>query len=602
MSWSLQVECGETHRSLSPACVVQAFRSLSLGPVLQATQYIDSDSEGEDELHAYLSRTSYSPVGVASHRPMTAEGSETTPRPSRSPSADIEYALSRPPSADIDYALVPVSETSEDVYGSVVHVVSSMLLRLQSDTPADPFNFQADGSSETGDDSLAWLAAGWRNALAELRAIASKACAHLPTIHVTLESHAVEKEALRRVHSGAKIVKVKSHDDFNFSDLSGAAGHLLGDAAGNFFLALAQEDLVLKGRLRPFRPTELAWCDLKDGLECEVCWEGIWWQASVVRRFAAHGRSLVQVEYAGFDDDERCEEIDSSEWKTRIRAPSPSLHLFGLNRISIAGAGEGIRREGDRKLQSYGYVCDIFNAMKASAEGMLDAQSSTSSPSVASSVANPLKRRPGLLCKGLQRYGPKTAAASGAACADKDQADAISGIEYDIEAIQGPPGTGKSTMITAFLQDFLPDKRVALVTAMQNKALCALVPKLASSGVSKTFLVAGARSFKQQQQLATRVLPLTMEHTAWGRASRETRAVPYAIAKMCSRMVLFHAQDAARASKRTWERAMRKASEARQVLDCMGLRAGVEQDVWHRAVVCAKWFKVCSKMRFGSKL
>ena len=70
-------------------------------------------------------------------------------------------------------------------------------------------------------------------------------------------------------------------------------------------------------------------------------------------------------------------------------------------------------------------------------------------------------------------------------------------------------------MISALLSNYLVDK-CTLVTCVQNKAVCALVEKLAATDIF--FMVIGARCAETQAQLATRVLPLTLRYTAWEQA------------------------------------------------------------------------------------
>jgi len=70
-------------------------------------------------------------------------------------------------------------------------------------------------------------------------------------------------------------------------------------------------------------------------------------------------------------------------------------------------------------------------------------------------------------------------------------------------------------MISAILSHYLVDK-CTLITCVQNKAVCALVEKLAATDIF--FMVIGARCAETQAQLATRVLPLTLHYTAWGQA------------------------------------------------------------------------------------
>ena len=153
-------------------------------------------------------------------------------------------------------------------------------------------------------------------------------------------------------------------------------------------------------------------------------------------------------------------------------------------------------------------------------------------------------------------------------------------------------------MISTILSGYLPDK-CTLVTCVQNKAVCALVEKLAPTGVR--LVVTGARSADTQAQLATRVLPLTLRYTAWGQALRAARVVPYAIAKMCSRLVRFFEQGAAIKAEQRWRRAMRQASRESETLELMGMREP-GQDSWQHVVVEAKWLKLFNTLRFGAKV
>eukprot|EP00039_Didymoeca_costata_P019562 m.338028 g.338028 ORF g.338028 m.338028 type:complete len:751 (-) comp18294_c0_seq1:152-2404(-) len=63
------------------------------------------------------------------------------------------------------------------------------------------------------------------------------------------------------------------------------------------------------------------------------------------------------------------------------------------------------------------------------------------------------------------------------------QYNVLKGLRYNIEAIQGPPGTGKSTTIFHLVSSRLPEDEVALVTCVQNKAVEAVVEKLAGNVV-----------------------------------------------------------------------------------------------------------------------
>ena len=153
-------------------------------------------------------------------------------------------------------------------------------------------------------------------------------------------------------------------------------------------------------------------------------------------------------------------------------------------------------------------------------------------------------------------------------------------------------------MISTILSDYLPD-HCTLVTCVQNKAVCALVEKLAGTAVP--FMVAGGRCAETQAQLATRVLPLTLRYTAWGHALCAARVRPYTMAKVCSRLVRFFDQDGAIKAEQRWRRAVRQASRDNQTLEMMGMMEP-GQDSWQHVLVQAKWLRVLNKLRFGAKV
>jgi hypothetical protein len=111
-----------------------------------------------------------------------------------------------------------------------------------------------------------------------------------------------------------------------------------------------------------------------------------------------------------------------------------------------------------------------------------------------------------------------------------DQLAAINSIRHDISGIQGPPGTGKSYMIAQILIDYIPHEKT-LVACVQNKAVDALVSKLAED--SADFLVLGARNEKEQHDLQRRskLNSETLRYTAYALTRRDRDVREYAKAK-----------------------------------------------------------------------
>jgi len=325
---------------------------------------------------------------------------------------------------------------------SGVQSLTVMLTRVIATTCADPQavpTFEGKTASEAAKD---WHAVCEHNALAELRAVSEKDSAGLPTICVTLQSHISENEIVAKIHSGAKITAVHSYDDSNFSDLSGCAGHLL-EEDGNLFIALmpAQADRG-KNFLRPKRSMNLRWCDLVENLPCEVRCEGAWYQAVVVERQEDDGCDRVVVEYAGYGEEEKYEEIDKDSWKVRIRAASPALHLYGLRPIKMASEGDGIRTEIRRTFKSYGYVGDVFNVIEAvilaRSHAVADDDASGDGAGkwrlITQSIAKLQERKPAFALRDMVRRGPRPrTSASSASGTDVYQHEAISSIHYDVE-------------------------------------------------------------------------------------------------------------------------------------------------------------------------
>lgn len=322
---------------------------------------------------------------------------------------------------------------------SGLRALKAMLARLNTPTSADPRDIptgEGKGANEAAKD---WHVVGAHNALAELRALSEKDSAHLPTIRATLQSHIVEDETLSRIHSGAIITAIHSHDDTNFSNLSGCAGHLL-EEGGNFYIALSPAKATSSTKFwRPQRKTDVRWVDLVAGLQCEVRYEGTWFQAVVLERLGDGNSDALQadaclrvaVQYVGFDEEENREEITKCLWQSRIRAPSPSLHLYGLSQIKIAGSGDGIRIA-SRHLKSYGYVGDFFNVIEAIMQAHLFAVLDASGDSagkwscITQSITKLLGR------KRAFSLTDRNFAVS-AAGADVYQHEAISSIQYDVE-------------------------------------------------------------------------------------------------------------------------------------------------------------------------
>jgi hypothetical protein len=304
-----------------------------------------------------------------------------------------------------------------------------------------------------------WYSLARHNALEELCALRDKSQREgniLPTISTRLQSYTAGDEEIARVHSGAVITAVGSIDDINFTHLRGCAGHLLEDAAnaGSFYIALSATLSTVK------RSTDLRWCDLKEGEPVEVLWEGTWYQASVVpfqEQFSTLQAS-VRVRYDGFVESDAYEVIEKGEkdtWKSRVRAPLPALHLYGLRPLEIRGGeGNGILVEEGRKFKDHGNVRDKLDVLRAVIEAVDEP------PNIAQSLARlEMRRALARPLKDEHMWGHRTAAAA-AACESGDsnvesgdsnsnsnindcQHDAISSVKFDVEAIQGPPGTGK---------------------------------------------------------------------------------------------------------------------------------------------------------------
>ncbi len=97
-------------------------------------------------------------------------------------------------------------------------------------------------------------------------------------------------------------------------------------------------------------------------------------------------------------------------WKTRVRAPLPALHLYGLRPIEIMGEGNEIRVEEGHKFKDHGNVRDKLDVLRAVIEAVEEP------PDIAQSLARLEVRRPlARPLKDEQIYGPRTTAAA-AAC------------------------------------------------------------------------------------------------------------------------------------------------------------------------------------------
>ena len=68
---------------------------------------------------------------------------------------------------------------------------------------------------------------------------------------------------------------------------------------------------------------------------------------------------------------------------------------------------------------------------------------------------------------------------------------ALSSLESNVELISGPPGTGKSTTIHALVTECIPEEDAVILTAVQNRAIEALVDKFARTNTP--FIVHGSR-------------------------------------------------------------------------------------------------------------
>jgi hypothetical protein len=80
---------------------------------------------------------------------------------------------------------------------------------------------------------------------------------------------------------------------------------------------------------------------------------------------------------------------------------------------------------------------------------------------------------------------------------NSSQHGALEGLAHNIELICGPPATGKSATILALVTECLGDT-ASIVTAVQNRAIEALVSKFASSAT--VFITAGSRLTGESQE------------------------------------------------------------------------------------------------------
>lgn len=71
------------------------------------------------------------------------------------------------------------------------------------------------------------------------------------------------------------------------------------------------------------------------------------------------------------------------------------------------------------------------------------------------------------------------------------QHQALNSLQYNLELVCGPPGTGKSTTILAIVSECVKPGELTIVTAVQNRAIEAIVVKFISSGTP--FIVGGRR-------------------------------------------------------------------------------------------------------------
>ena len=197
------------------------------------------------------------------------------------------------------------------------------------------------------------------------------------------------------------------------------------ESGGCFFLALAPAHL----------PRDvLRWHELRPGLEVEVKYEGVWYQALIDESNV----DCVEVKYVGFSKDEAYQEIWRKgnlpqEWKETIRAPTPHLHLYGLMSLNLRS--HDITAWECRTFRNFGYVRPLLQAIEAIEEQLMAEESM---PRVVASLANPSMRRrleqPLAPLANLRRYGPHLPGAE--RDLDEHQRAAIEGIQQDLEAIQ----------------------------------------------------------------------------------------------------------------------------------------------------------------------
>lgn len=92
----------------------------------------------------------------------------------------------------------------------------------------------------------------------------------------------------------------------------------------------------------------------------------------------------------------------------------------------------------------------------------------------------------------------------------------VAGLAHCVEAVQGPPGTGKSTLIYHIVSSLLPPCEVALLVAVQNRAIDALVERFTRVHGGPEILVFGeperlgetAARYTLQSQVMRRIVKL----------------------------------------------------------------------------------------------
>lgn len=186
------------------------------------------------------------------------------------------------------------------------------------------------------------------------------------------------------------------------------------------------------------------------------------------------GGTAASAKFAEQSIEEAYKRVFAPQWQAREALSRKALHLF--------------ERAEPTLFLRIAYVGDVVTALTSTRRLRRPPQSNTSTASqnlLASLVPNGDGR------VNISWDDPHDLHAEGRRVdLNESQHGALLGLQHNIELICGPPATGKSATIHALVTECLGDD-VAIVTAVQNRAIEALADKFASSGTG--FLTAGSR-------------------------------------------------------------------------------------------------------------